>query len=40
MRIELGKLTKIVGATVLGAILLGMIYNSKDLVRYVKLSMM
>jgi hypothetical protein len=40
MRIELSKLSKVVGVTVLGVIILGVVVNSKDLVRYMKLSMM
>jgi len=40
MRIELGKLTKIIGATVLGVIVLGVLVNSKDIARYVRMSTM
>jgi hypothetical protein len=37
---EMGKLTRIVGAAVLGVIVLGMIVNSKDIARYVRMSTM
>jgi hypothetical protein len=40
MRIEVGKLSKIVGATVLGMIAVGILVNSKDIKRYVRMSMM
>jgi hypothetical protein len=40
MRIDVGTLSKIVGGTVLGLIVLGMIINSKDIVRYVRMSTM
>ena len=36
----MGKLTRIVGAAVLGVIVLGMIVNSKDIARYVRMSTM
>lgn len=40
MWIDIGKFTRIVGATVLGVIVLGMIVNSKDIARYVRMSTM
>jgi hypothetical protein len=40
MRIDIGKLTKIIGVTVLGVIALGMLVNSKDIARYVRMSAM
>lgn len=40
MWIDVGKLSKIVGATVLGVIVLGMLVNSKDIARYVRMSTM
>jgi hypothetical protein len=40
MRIDVGKLTKFVGATVLGVIVVGMLVNSKDIARYVRMSTM
>jgi hypothetical protein len=40
MRIDLGKLSRIVGAAVIGIIVVGAIVNSKDLARYVRMSTM
>jgi hypothetical protein len=40
MRIDIGKLSRIVGATVLGIFVLGAIVNSKDIARYVRMSTM
>jgi hypothetical protein len=37
---EMGKLTRLAGAAVLGAIFLGMIVNSKDIARFVRMSTM
>jgi hypothetical protein len=36
----MGKLAKVIGATVLGLIAVGMIVNSKDIARYVRMSTM
>jgi hypothetical protein len=40
MRIDIGKLSRIVGYTVLGVIAIGMLVNSKDIARYVRMSTM
>jgi hypothetical protein len=38
MWVNIGKLSRIVGATVLGLIVVGAIVNSKDIARYVRMS--
>jgi hypothetical protein len=40
MQVELGKLSKVVGSVVLGLFFLGMLVNSKDIRRYMRMSMM
>jgi hypothetical protein len=40
MWIDIGKLTRIVGAAVLGIIVVGALVNSKDIARYVRMSTM
>jgi len=40
MQIDLGKVTKVVGGVVLGLFVLGMIVNSKDIKRYIRISTM
>ncbi|HWD00398.1 MAG TPA: hypothetical protein VG456_26760 [Candidatus Sulfopaludibacter sp.] len=40
MRVDLGKLSKVVGGVVLGLVALGMIINMKDIRRYVRISTM
>jgi hypothetical protein len=40
MWINFGKLSRIVGATVLGILVVGAIVNSKDIARYVRMSTM
>jgi hypothetical protein len=38
MRVDVGKLTKVVGGVVLGLVALGMIINAKDIRRYVRMT--
>jgi hypothetical protein len=40
MRVDIGKLTKMVGGIVLGLVALGMIINAKDIRRYVRMTAM
>jgi hypothetical protein len=40
MRIDLGKLTRLIGGVVLGVIAIGMIVNAKDIQRYIRISTM
>jgi hypothetical protein len=40
MRVDVGKLSKVVGGLVLGLVALGMIINAKDIKRYVRMSTM
>ena len=40
MRVDLGKLTKVVGGMVLGLVALGMIINAKDIRRYMRMTTM
>jgi hypothetical protein len=40
MRVDVGKLTKVVGGVVLGLVALGMIINAKDIRRYVRMTTM
>jgi hypothetical protein len=40
MRVDLGKASKVVGGIVLGLFALGLIINSKDLARYIRMSAM
>ena len=40
MRVDVGKVSKIVGSVVLGLVALGMIINMKDIRRYVRMTAM
>jgi hypothetical protein len=40
MRVDIGKVSKIVGSVVLGLVALGMIINMKDIKRYVRMTAM
>jgi len=40
MRVDVGKLSKVVGSIVLGLFAIGMIVNSKDIKRYIRMSTM
>jgi Family of unknown function (DUF6893) len=40
MRVDLAKLSKVVGGVMLGLFALGMIVNAKDIRRYVRMSSM
>ena len=40
MRVDLGKISKVVGSVVVGLFVLGIIVNSKDIRRYIRMSTM
>ncbi len=40
MRVDLGKVSKVVGSIVLGLFAIGVIVNAKDIRRYVRMSTM
>jgi len=40
MRVDIGKLSKMVGGVVLGLVALGLIINAKDIRRYVRMTTM
>jgi len=40
MRVDIGKLSKMVGGVVLGLVALGLLINAKDIRRYVRMTTM
>jgi len=40
MQIELGRVSRLIGGVVIGLVVLGMIINSKDIRRYIRMSTM